>query len=108
MDKLDALVVDQPTRFGKNLCFQFSAVWLKKTTIVLTPTVSLMSNKTSSLMARGISATFTGSLQRDNSNVARVLAGEYEVILVTPKSFFDDDGTPRPPSDSFYGNNRLV
>ena len=89
----DALVV-QPTGCGKSLCFQFPAVWLKKITIVLTPTVSLMSDQTSSLMARGISATFLGSAQRDKSTVARVLAGEYEVMFVTPESFFDDDGTP--------------
>ena len=63
---LDALVV-QPTGCGKSLCFQFPAVWLKKTAIVLTPTVSLMSDQTTSLTARGISATFLGSAQRDKS-----------------------------------------
>lgn len=65
---------------------------------LLTPTVSLMSDQTSSVMARGINATFLGSAQRDKSTVAKVLAGEYEVIFMTPKSFFDDDGTPRHTS----------
>ena len=35
----DALVV-QSTGSGKSLCFQFPAAWLKKTTIIITPTIS--------------------------------------------------------------------
>ena len=41
----DALII-QPTGSGKSLCFQFPAVWSKKTTVVITPTVSLMSDQT--------------------------------------------------------------
>ena len=40
----DALVV-QPTGSGKSLCYQFPAIWLKKTTVVLTPTISLMDDQ---------------------------------------------------------------
>lgn len=90
----DALVV-QSTGSGKSLCFQFPAVWLKKTTIiVITPTISLMSDQTGSLDSRGIKATFLGSAQRDRGVQQRILLGEYEVVFVTPESFFDDDGRP--------------
>jgi len=49
----DTLII-QPTGSGKSLCFQFPAVWSKKTTIVITPTVSLMSDQTRNLEARNI------------------------------------------------------
>lgn len=88
----DALVV-QATGSGKSLCFQFPAIWLKKCAVVITPTVSLMSDQTSSLASRGIMATFVGSAQRDKSVNTEILAGKYELIFVTPESFFEDDGT---------------
>ena len=58
----DALVM-QPTGSGKSLCHQFPAVWLKKSTVVITPTVSLMSDQTSSLQSKGFRAVFLGSAQ---------------------------------------------
>ena len=88
----DALVV-QATGSGKSLCFQFPAIWLKKCAVVITPTVSLMSDQTASLISRGIMATFVGSAQRDKSVNSNILAGKYEVIFVTPESFFEDEGT---------------
>ena len=41
LNNKDTLVV-QPTGSGKSLCFQFPAVYSKKLTLVITPTISLM------------------------------------------------------------------
>ena len=90
----DTLII-QPTGSGKSLCFQFPAVWSKKTTVVITPTVSLMSDQTSNLEARNIKSTFLGTAQKDKSVYGKILSGEYELVFVTPESFFDEDGTPK-------------
>lgn len=94
IDGRDALVV-QPTGSGKSLCYQFPAVWLKKTTVVLTPTISLMDDQSSSLSSKGIKATFLGAAQQDTCIPEKLLAGEYEIVFVTPESFFADNGQPR-------------
>ena len=90
----DVLVV-QPTGSGKSLCFQFPAVWSNKTAVVITPTVSLMCDQTTNLVAKNIKATYLGTAQHDRTVQSKILAGEYEVVFVTPESFFEDDGSPR-------------
>lgn len=90
----DTLII-QPTGSGKSLCFQFPAVWSKKTTIVITPTVSLMSDQTRNLEARNIKSTFLGTAQRDKSVYKKILSREYDLVFVTPESFFDEGGTPK-------------
>ena len=90
----DVLVL-QPTGSGKSLCFHFPAVWLKKSAVVITPIVSLMSDQTCSLKVKGIKATFLGTAQCDKNITAKILSEEYEVIFVTPESFFENDGSPR-------------
>ena len=48
LKRKDTLVI-QPTGSGKSLCFQFPAVYTKKLTLVITPTISLMQDQTHSL-----------------------------------------------------------
>lgn len=85
----DPLVV-QLTGSHKSLCFQF---WLKKSTTVITPPVSLMSDV--HLNQEGSRWHFLGSAQSDKMTCTRVLGGEPELVFVTPESFFKDDGTPK-------------
>lgn len=106
IDGQDALVV-QPTGSGKSLCYQFPAVWLKKTTVVLTPTISLMDDQSSSLSSKGIKATFLGTAQQDKQIPHKLLAGEYEIVFVTPESFFADNGQPRELFKQLYYKNRI-
>ena len=70
-------------------------MWSKKTAVVIIPTVSLMSDQTSNLEARNIKSTFLGTAQKDKSVYSKILSGEYELVFVTPESFFDEDGTPK-------------
>ena len=47
------------------VCFQFPAVYSKKQTAVITPTISLMQDQTYELTQKGISAVYLGSAQVD-------------------------------------------
>ena len=58
-------VVVQPTGKGKSLCYQFPAVYTGNTTLVITPTISLMHDQTRELKNKGIDAVFLGSAQTD-------------------------------------------
>ena len=89
----DVLVI-QPTGSGKSLCFHFPAVYSQKTAIVITPIISLMCDQTAALQSKNIRATFLGTAQKDKSKQERVRAGEFELVFVSPESFFTDSGTP--------------
>ena len=84
LERRNAFVL-QPTGSGKSLCFQFPALVTKKATIVITPTLSLMSDQCSALQARGIRATYLGSTQKDKDVEKRVCTGEYDIIYTTPE-----------------------
>ena len=64
LNKKNCLVI-QPTGKGKSLCYQFPAVYMGKTTLVITPTISLMHDQTRELQSKGIDAVFLGSAQTD-------------------------------------------
>ena len=87
LERRNAFVL-QPTGSGKSLCFQFPALVTKKATIVITPTLSLMSDQCSALQVRGIRATYLGSTQKDSDVERRVCDGEYDIIYTTPEKFF--------------------
>ena len=102
----DALVV-QPTGSGKSLCFQFPALWLSGTAVVITPTVSLMSDQTCSLTSRGIRATYLGKAQPDKNVSAKILERQYKIVFVTPESFFEDGGTPKHLFVQLHKNQQI-
>ena len=89
LNKKDTLVI-QPTGSGKSLCFQFPAVYSKKLTLVITPTISLMQDQTHELSLKGISAVYLGSAQFDVHAEDRVFAPESDVsvLFVSPEWLF--------------------
>ena len=62
----DTLVV-YPTGSGKSLCFQFPPVYLNKKAVIITPTISLMTDQVHKLNGMDIPSAFLGSAQLDRS-----------------------------------------
>jgi ATP-dependent DNA helicase RecQ len=82
-----ALVI-APTGGGKSLCYQFPAVVLGGTTVVVSPLIALMEDQVRSLRARGIAASWLSStvpldeLRRREEALAR---GELSLVYVAPE-----------------------
>ena len=64
LNQKNCLVI-QPTGKGKSLCYQIPALYTGNTTLVITPTISLMHDRTRELKGKGIDAVFLGSAQID-------------------------------------------
>lgn len=92
----DVLVI-QPTGSGKSLCYQFPSLVTHKITLVLTPTISLMADQTTSLLAKGLRATFLGTAQKDPSAEHSVKNGEVDIVYLTPERLFTETGTIQHP-----------
>ena len=81
----------QPTGSGKSLCFQFPAVYTKKLTLVITPTISLMQDQTHHLSETGISAIFLGSAKMDAHADSKVFSpgSTVSLLFVSPEWLFN-------------------
>jgi ATP-dependent DNA helicase RecQ len=77
--------VQQSTGFGKSVCFQIPALVSGKTAVVISPLISLMEDQVRALELRGIRACFLGSAQTDSSVPSRAIAGEYQVVYLSPE-----------------------
>jgi len=87
------------TGSGKSMCYQIPALHTGKTTLVVSPLVSLMQDQVTHLNNTAGEgnvelAAFLGSAQTDASVQERALRGEFRVLYVTPEKlvgFVDDD-----------------
>jgi len=75
------------TGSGKSICFCIPPLHDGKTAVVISPTISLMTDQVNKLTNRGISATFLGSAQKDDITPA-ILNGEYKIVFTTSESFY--------------------
>jgi len=97
---IDAILVDQtdvcailPTGLGKSLCYQFPAVYTKKTSVVISPLLSLMEDQKMSLLSKNIRCcTLSGQTRQLYGTINEVITGQYEVVYTTPE-FMDTKGS---------------
>jgi ATP-dependent DNA helicase RecQ len=86
----ESVLALMPTGMGKSLCYQFPAKIREGLVLVISPLIALMQDQVYKAQKMGISATFiNSSLSRDerDSRMARLAAGEFKLLLVTPERF---------------------
>lgn len=100
-------LVIQPTGTGKSLCYTIPPIHDGKTAVVISPTISLMTDQVSKLSNKGIPVTFLGSAQKDMESVMQeVKNGKYRVVYSTPE-FFYDKGVPRQLFVDMVNENKV-
>lgn len=84
---IDCLAV-MPTGSGKSLTYQLAARLTGGTTLVVSPLIALMKDQVDAARELGIAATFINSsieFEERNERIARLVAGEYELVYVAPE-----------------------
>ena len=77
-----------PTGGGKSLCFQIPGLYLKGTTLVISPLISLMQDQVQNLVKHGIRATFLNSTLEpaaSQERLQKLVAGAYQFVYVAPE-----------------------
>lgn len=90
-EKKDCLSI-MSTGYGKSLCYQFPAVFTSKTTLVVSPLISLMEDQVLSMNVSNIPACYLGSAQTDRTVSSRALNGEFRIVYVTPEFITCEEG----------------
>ncbi len=83
----DACVV-MPTGGGKSLCYQLPALVSERTTVVISPLISLMQDQAAQLAQMGIpAAVLNSSLSASQQSVVmrKASAGEYRLLYLSPE-----------------------
>lgn len=85
IEKRDNLVI-MATGYGKSLCYQFPSVMSGKTTIVVSPLISLMQDQVFGLEAANIPSCYLGTAQENNTEVLdKLFRGEFRLVYITPE-----------------------
>jgi ATP-dependent DNA helicase RecQ len=77
-----------PTRGGKSLVYQLTALLLGGTTVVVSPLIALMNDQVTALERRGIPATFLASTlspEEMGRRIAGFARGAYKLVYVAPE-----------------------
>uniref|UniRef100_A0A0L8HYN3 ATP-dependent DNA helicase n=2 Tax=Octopus bimaculoides TaxID=37653 RepID=A0A0L8HYN3_OCTBM len=83
--KRDNCVV-MPTGHGKSLCYQFPSVFTGRTSIVISPLLSLMQDQVLALNTANIPACCIDSSQINvRLTIDRLFSGEYRLLYITPE-----------------------
>jgi len=92
-DKKDVCVI-MFTGAGKSLCYQFPAVFMNKTALVISPLISLMNDQQEKLDALNIpSVCVNGTLNRFSKEkvVENIINGKYRIVYTTPEYIVKND-----------------
>ncbi|CAM0907620.1 unnamed protein product [Alopecurus aequalis] len=73
------------TGSGKSMCYQIPPLVAKKTTVVVSPLLSLMQDQVMSLQQRGVKSEYLGSTQMNSSVSSEAEKGLYDVLYMTPE-----------------------
>lgn len=73
------------TGAGKSLCYQFPAVFTKKTALVVSPLISLMDDQCIKLKDIGVTATTLNSNVNKQKIIPEILDGKYRLVYTTPE-----------------------
>ena len=88
MSGIDTIAV-MPTGAGKSLCYQFPAMLLPGTTVVISPLIALMKDQYDSLPADVYERTtfINSSLEADalSQRMAEILEGKYKLVYCAPE-----------------------
>jgi ATP-dependent DNA helicase RecQ len=93
--KGDCLAV-MPTGSGKSLTYQLAARLSGGTTLVVSPLIALMKDQVDAARELGIAATFINSsieYEERTERIARLKAGEYELVYVAPEGLVASVGS---------------
>lgn len=77
-----------PTGGGKSICYQIPAVYLKGTTIVISPLISLMKDQVDTLLSKNINAAYiNSSLSNEELNLTihKLKSGELKLLYLAPE-----------------------
>ncbi|XP_050418072.2 bifunctional 3'-5' exonuclease/ATP-dependent helicase WRN [Patella vulgata] len=84
-EKKDNCVI-MATGHGKSLCYQYPSVYTGKTTVVISPLISLMEDQVLGLKAANIPACLLGSAQENTAVVkAELMRGQFRLLYITPE-----------------------
>ncbi|XP_052091663.1 bifunctional 3'-5' exonuclease/ATP-dependent helicase WRN-like isoform X2 [Mytilus californianus] len=84
-EKRDNCVI-MATGYGKSLCYQYPSVYTGKTTVVVSPLISLMQDQVLGLKVANIKACLLGSAQENTGQVLKDLyKGKYRLVYITPE-----------------------
>jgi ATP-dependent DNA helicase RecQ len=87
----DTLAI-MPTGSGKSLCYQLPGVFLRGTTVVVSPLISLMKDQTEKLSGLGIGTSQINSAlsaREADASLRRIEARRAEFVLTTPERLRD-------------------
>ncbi|XP_056008081.1 bifunctional 3'-5' exonuclease/ATP-dependent helicase WRN-like isoform X2 [Ostrea edulis] len=84
-EQRDTCVV-MATGYGKSLCYQYPSVFTQRSTVVISPLISLMQDQVMGLKAANIDACFLGSAQEKSGQVLQDMnRGKYRIVYITPE-----------------------
>lgn len=93
----DAFVL-MPTGGGKSLCYQFPALAMEGTAIVVSPLIALMKDQVDALRLNGVNAAFLNSTLNPNQErlvFDQLTSGNLELLYLAPERLFAGEGAFR-------------
>lgn len=74
------------TGYGKSLCYQFPAIYLNKTAIIVSPLISLMNDQITILKKLNIPACcYNSSIVNKDRIKLEILSNKYKIVYITPE-----------------------